>query len=199
MESRPLSLLSQLKSDTAFLHEQIERTLDADRRFKSIDPYRKLIVRFLGFYRPVEALITSHLANEDLLELGRRRKTALLIDDLRALGIPQDAIDDIPVCAAFPDIETPAQALGCMYVLEGATLGGKLIRRQLASHLNLEPGTGSSFFASYGDDTGPMWKRFCSFVTQYETAHKEECFQIVSAAKDTFEKFEQWIAEGDRS
>lgn len=194
-----MSLLTQLKTDTAPLHEEIERTLDVDRRFHSLESYKKLIARFLGFYRPIEVLLAPHLAGDELLAFDRRRKTRLLVDDLTALGLSADAINGIPLCLSLPRLESPAQALGCLYVLEGSTLGGKIIRQQLARTLKLDPHEGCRFFGSYGSEIGSMWKQFCDYLTQFAADHDESRGDILHAARGTFERFNRWLSEGDRA
>ncbi len=52
----------------------------------------------------------------------------------------------------------PDFAVGCLYTVQGSTLGGKLIHRQLDSLL--PDGHGRSFFAGQADD-GAHWRLFC--------------------------------------
>jgi len=66
-------------------------------------------------------------------EIGRR-KLPLLERDLRALGIAPCAVR--PPAPRLPDA---AAALGALYVLEGATLGGRVIHRHVAGPLGLTP------------------------------------------------------------
>jgi heme oxygenase len=88
-----------------------------------------------------------------------------------------------------------ADALGCLYVLEGATLGGQLIGRQVQRQLGLRSEHGCAFFAGYGaDQTGPMWKAFSEAVDAYGSAQPAAQGAIVAAACDTFLRFEHWIA-----
>ena len=51
--------------------------------------------------------------------------------------------------------------MGCLYVLEGATLGGVVIRRHPEQKLRLGPDNGAAFFHAYGPDTGRRWREFC--------------------------------------
>lgn len=52
-----------------------------------------------------------------------------------------------------------AYALGYCYVIEGSTLGGRVILKQVAPALNLD-NDGTRFFSGYGLETGNFWKNF---------------------------------------
>ena len=64
-----------------------------------------------------------------------------------------------------------AEGIGCLYVLEGSTLGGQFILRALQERLGLSPDREARFFASYGKHVGSMWKSFGSFAEQYAATH----------------------------
>jgi heme oxygenase len=60
-----------------------------------------------------------------------------------------------------------AYALGYCYVIEGSTLGGRVILKQVGPALKLDNG-GTQFFSGYGAETGKYWKdflqNFCTYV-----------------------------------
>ncbi len=80
-------------------------------------------------------------------------------------------------------------ALGCLYVLEGATLGGQVISRHLAK-LGIGPENGGRFFNGYGARTGEMWKSFQTSATAYCVTH-DQISEAVDGAKWTFERFRE--------
>lgn len=189
-------ILARLKAETAVWHDALERRVDIDGRLGSVPAYRSLLGRFLGFYEPVEALLRSVEGERGLpILLDGRWKTGRLISDLRALGSSADAITALPRCADLPSLITAAQAFGCLYVLEGATLGGQLISRHVRRRFGLGPAGGVAFFAGYGDRVGPMWRAFGAVLTDFSTRHACDD-EIVRAAIDTFAAFEHWIAAG---
>ena len=73
-------------------------------------------------------------------------------------------------------LTTQAEILGCLYVLEGATLGGRLITQHIQATLAITPTTGGGFFEGYAGDTGKMWQAMrhllvsCALDTQTEDA-----------------------------
>jgi heme oxygenase len=87
----------------------------------------------------------------------------LLIRDLLAIGATRQQVANVPD-AAVPEFAGPAGALGCCYVIEGATLGGQLIARHLKTVLQLDPANGAALFNGYGRATGAMWRSFCSVL-----------------------------------
>jgi heme oxygenase len=81
---------------------------------------------------------------------------------LRVLGVDQLHLDDAqPLARANLNF-----AVGCLYVLEGATLGGQFISRHLAT-LGIGPANGGLFFHGYGAKTGEMWKSFQTNATGF--------------------------------
>jgi heme oxygenase len=93
----------------------------------------------------------------------------------------------------MPEIASPEQAVGVLYVLEGATLGGQFIQRHLQTTLGLTPSQGLSFFCSYGDGVGTMWQAYMQFAAlAADTPEKQDA--IATAAVETFVCFEQWLS-----
>jgi len=156
------------------------------KNFASLDAYKTHLWKTWMFYRPLE----SGLAALDWTAVGidfvSRRKTPLLEEDMRFLGVPHSPTEDRkqPLDRMNHDF-----APGCLYVLEGATLGGQVISRHLAK-LGIGPETGGRFFNGYGAKTGRMWKSFQASATAYCVAD-DQISQAVNGAKSTFEKFRE--------
>lgn len=180
-------ILATLRDRTAALHERVERAADIPARLASPAAYADLLVRFHGFYAPLEDRLAA-VAGFDALDLGPRRKAHRLEDDLRVLGRAAG-----PRCERLPLIRTPADAFGCLYVLEGATLGGQIVRRDVARRFGYGPGTGCSFFSSYGDQLRPMWVAFGDALTRFADRQPDASEAVVAAAAETFTRFEEWL------
>ena len=173
---------------TSRIHERVEADLDILSDSFTLDDYRLLLGRFLGFVRPWEARVRLCLGAENRL-FEERRKVARLERDLRSLGVHEEAIRGVDLCPDLPRIECVGSALGSMYVFEGATLGGQVIARRLRSRFGLE--AGSSFFNSYGDDVGPMWKAFRDTLARHSSPEADPV--VIEAAVETFERFGRWL------
>lgn len=188
-------ILTTLKDQTHHLHEQIEKTVDLEARLGSVEAYVGLLARFHGFYAPLEARLGALDGYGAIgLDLTQRLKTPRLIADLRALGLSPAEVEALPRCARLPSVPAIAEALGCLYVTEGATLGGQIVKRRVASRLGLAPGHGCSFFGSYGEEVGLLWKDFRAILGQYAAQHPGAEQRVVSAAADTFTRLNAWVA-----
>jgi heme oxygenase len=61
-----------------------------------------------------------------------------------------ETIARLPQCQTLPVIDSGPTCLGVLYVLEGATLGGQILRREIASRLRLDADNGAAFLDVYG-------------------------------------------------
>ena len=183
------SLMIKLKQGIWPLHQQLEQSLDLLNPRFSVADYRRLIAAFWGYYRPLEAQLQAHQAlREGLPDLAQRAKLPLLEADLLALG-HAEAPPRLPVCGDLPVCNTLDQAFGCLYVMEGATLGGQVLCRHFNQSLGLDARNGSAFFVGYGEATGAMWALFGERLT---AANVDETAAI-SAAGQTFQTLGQWL------
>lgn len=113
---------------------------------------------YYGFYEPLESLLQINGCVPADFDLGPRRKTPTLRTDLQALGCTAEALEQLPMCAQLPVIDSSAAGLGVLYVLEGATLGGQILRREIATRLGLDASNGAAFLDIYGAATGRRWR-----------------------------------------
>jgi heme oxygenase len=180
-------VLTELRAKTRSLHDALEGRLNILDPGLSTERYFHLLGLFYGFYAPLESSIEAYGDNPRAWLAGDRRKTPLLKDDLRYCG----GTDHLPVCGQLPDVAQPASQLGCMYVLEGATLGGQVVLRHVRPRLGLN-GKGTSFFASYGERVGPMWRGFCDYLNGREFS-AEDRDAVVASACATFDSLQKWL------
>ncbi|MBP3955787.1 biliverdin-producing heme oxygenase [Gemmata sp. G18] len=188
-------ILERLKEGTAPHHAAAEQRLDLENRLRDSSAYAALIGRLCGFYRPLESALGRVRGYEELdLRFSERSKAHHLVNDLAELG---HAPDRFPICPP-PQVPSLGDALGRMYVLEGATLGGRMISRMVEARLGFTPERGCAFFASYGDRVGAMWTAFRSALVRFATTPEVER-EIIVAAVDTFDRFNSWLASaGER-
>ena len=198
-------LLDRLKAQTRAEHMAMEGALDLMRDDLSLADYRRLLELYFGFYAPVEARLADVLACVTLggLEFETRRKLPLLRADLAALGGP--AADTLAVCDAPPPLHTPAQAMGCLYVLEGATLGGMVIGKHVQRTLGLTPNCGARFFHGSGARTAEMWRACRAALAEFAadadspataTAPAATANAVVESANETFRSLRHWCMRG---
>jgi heme oxygenase (biliverdin-IX-beta and delta-forming) len=183
-------ILITLKNATWPMHKRLETNLNLLNPSFSLEDYRRLIKAFWGYYRPFEASLTNVPELHGCLpDIAMRSKLSLLETDLQALGVDVDLLDRLPVCHELPACNDLASALGCLYVLEGSTLGGQVISRHFKSLLNLDVENGAAFFTGYGEQTGAMWQTFRA-VLMAVTVDEDA---LVHAACETFTTLERWL------
>ena len=189
---KPSTILSRLRVETRREHEAVEQVLDLMGASLTPAVYQWRLKQFYGFYAPLEQALQVRslilFPGTGAVLAARLEKTALLRQDLRYLGV---ATDSIPLCGDLPPLSTQAAMLGCLYVLEGATLGGRMISRHIRDSLGITPTQGGRFFEGYGDATGMMWQTMRQLlVTGAPEAHSEN--SIVTSAMATFARLRGW-------
>jgi heme oxygenase (biliverdin-IX-beta and delta-forming) len=167
------------------LHEHPRLKPLADGRI-GLDAYREMLARLYGFHASVEAAFAraAHLAP---IDMAARCKTPLLVSDLDALGCGN--VERLPLCADLPAIDSAAAFLGCAYVVEGSTLGGRALARAVAPLLG-DGVAGRRFLLGYGERHGAMWR---AFTDALETAPPAQHVAMTDAAAATFAAFERWL------
>ena len=172
-----MPLRALLAAATRPEHEQLERALDLERDL-SRQRYGLYLRCMHALLREAEATLAS---DERLaaLDLDERRKLAWLERDLAALGLEALAPAHLPLPT---DVR---RRIGWAYVLEGSTLGGRVLYRRLAPRLGLTPAHGGAFLHGYGERTGEMWKRFVAALDALPltAADAQEC---VAGAREAF-------------
>jgi heme oxygenase (biliverdin-IX-beta and delta-forming) len=184
------SLLAALRAATRSAHERLEAALPLTDPGLTLEAYRSIVEALYGYYAPLEARL-ARVAEGSAggLPIHGREKLGRLRGDLKALGATDASVDALPLCGAVPEVSTPGAAFGCLYVVEGATLGGRVIVRRLRDRLGLGPTTGAAFFDGYGVETGAMWASFCEQLV----ASPWERAETLAAAVATFVELEGWL------
>ena len=98
------------------------------------------------------------------------------------------------MCHELPTLDGLSAALGCWYVLEGASLGGQIISRQVRASLGMTGETGARFFQGYAERTGEMWKRFRAVLTAWVVTPEEQ-ERSIRAALGTFRTLRRWCRQ----
>jgi heme oxygenase (biliverdin-IX-beta and delta-forming) len=162
----------------------------------TLEHYRLHLEALHGFYGPLEATLAQQVSDGiPELRASERWKLPLLARDLLALGHDADSLARLPRASWLPPLTVLPDALGCFYVLEGATLGGQVILRHLQRHFAGIPVGDFAFFRAYGEDVGPMWKSFGEALIRASMAADSHLFdaRVVQGAMDTFEAFARWL------
>ena len=151
----------------------------------SLAAYRRFLTVWWGFLRPLEPVL---LAEPAPMDLRSRAKLPWLEADLCTLGMDAAARDHVAsgTCALAAGASW-GRRMGFVYVIEGATLGGQVLLRQVAATL---PGAlpATRFLRSYGDNVGVMWRQVVAALESTMTTPAAEA-EVIAAACEAFEAF----------
>jgi heme oxygenase len=189
------TLRQMLKQGTAHLHRRLESQLRLLERDLDLCRYRRILELFLGFYAPIERVLCSRSL---LFPFPLRARTVLLESDLSMLGLASQEIAALPRCTALRELSGCEELAGCVYVLEGASLGGQAITPVLRRRLGVAKNSGASFFAGDEAGTAARWRVVLEWLDglQREGAASQA---IVASANATFEAFTRWVDEQEPS
>ncbi len=181
-------MLAQLREQTRPAHARLETTLNLLDEQLGRPEYLKILMRFHGFWQFWQPLAGKLMDDADFT--GPRERLHLLTADLAALGLSPVAVAALPGCP-MPELGGAGAALGSMYVMEGSTLGGRVIEKQLLARLGIGQDSGGSYFAGYGERTGLMWREF---LARLAAAPAADAAQINAGANATFACLTLWFA-----
>lgn len=179
--------LGRLRDATATAHQRLEARLNILDKIADPAGRRRLVERFHALHAGAEAVMSPLLAAVPDLAYDGRRRSGDLARDVAALG------GRAPPAVPIPAPASAAEALGRLYVLEGSTLGGKVIGRQVAARG--QDMTGLSFLDPYGPETGERWRSFLAVLEREGAASEAACEDIVRGGVAGFAQAEQWLCE----
>ena len=180
-------LSEEVKALTSSAHQALEKYLvSIIRQIGSVEDYKKMLVLFYGYYKPVERLIETHLRTSSPIRLQTRKSDSLLSD----INQIQNQAKILSVATSVPLLQNHTQALAALYVLEGSTLGGKYILQMVRKKIDLPEGTGDSFLSGHGVNTELNWKCFKDFLDAEINESDKDMF--VEAVNETFDRFNHW-------
>jgi heme oxygenase len=160
-------VLVRLRLATTHAHQTLEDHLKAIESLSSAADRQALVARYYRMHTSADSALGPWLGQVANLDQAARQRTPQLVGDMSALGL------SIPPSASLPHVivASVAEALGFLYVLEGSSLGGRVIAKGLrARGVGM---LGLSFLEPYGDQVGVRWKSFVS-VLERDGAHDLE-------------------------
>ena len=188
--------LKRLREKTGESHQELEENpLSKEILSPSVTviEYQTYIAKLYGFTKACERDIFPQLASV-LPDLEERKKSEFIERDLFITGVSKEKIEKLPIYQF--NTSGLSEALGIMYVLEGSTLGGKIIYKHISQTLDKDAETGASYFWGYGQKTGILWKTFISALASYAVEENSE-EEIISSAVHTFSTIDQWLNKAE--
>lgn len=149
--ARTRPVIDHVRAATSEAHRRLEDSLDIVTRLADPQSRRGMIRRYAALHIPADAALAAELDSVDGLDFRDRSRAPLLREFTQMTSLP-----------AFPRPASRAEALGLLYVLEGSTLGGRLILRALAER-GVDDAT-LAFLDPYGAMTGARWRAFLTVL-----------------------------------
>lgn len=180
------SFPKRLKDETALLHQALENLPLSKKLLGNhllIEDYLIYLDLMEDVVSEVESTIFPFLVDE-ISDLSERRKSKSLFRDFQALDYRKPNQKKI-FHLSKEEVQTPF-ALGILYVIEGSTLGGKVIYKHIQKTLGLNEKSGAAYFYGYGEKTGELWKNFLFQLTEYEQLNQNGD-RIIAGANFAFQ------------
>ncbi len=186
------TFLDRLRSKTSHSHKKLE-SLPISASIVSPDVTRAAYVYYLvlmhDIVKETEEKIFPIL-DDVIADLDERRKLPLLENDL--IFLDHRKHHTIPVFGNKPI--SVAFALGMMYTVEGSSLGGRFILKNIQNALGYDEQNGAQYFAGYANKTGNYWKSFLNVLMAYE--HENNAAdEIIAGAEFAFRAIHNHFAE----
>lgn len=188
------TFVQRLRKNTAELHEALE-SLPISKKIISpqvtVDEYTTYLSGMQAVVADIEINVFPMLT-EVIPDLNDRKKLTMINSDLGYLNksIPTN---QYPITANGFNSNV-AFALGVMYVLEGSTLGGRVIYKNISDSLKLDETNGASYSGGYGSTTGSTWKAFLGYFTAYaESCNCED--EIIAGANHAFGAIKEYLSK----
>jgi heme oxygenase len=188
--SARVPVLARLRDGTRDLHVAAESTMSYLDSTVDETGYRTFLERWYGFHVVLEPRLSAWHRREAVLDWDRRRKLPLLEADLGVLGVDRPARLGLPRCRCVTAVPTTAEALGVLYVVEGSTLGGRVLRDRLRD-APLPPGC-FRFLSSYGAQTGRRWHGYRAATLAWVGDDGARADAVLTAARAAFSALVAW-------
>lgn len=169
-----------LRTATHAVHQRMHRHAGLARLAAGVigrDEYKRLLARSFGFYVMAEPLVGLSGSQSDCL-----------VRDLADLGMTETEISALPRCKPLQIGGQRADLIGAQYVLIGASLGGKVMAKAVASRHGADA-LPVRFLTRLGEND---WKVFAADL-EGNLPDIESRTQAATAATATFAAYEDWM------
>jgi len=182
-------LWTQLRESTRAAHAQAEASLGPLAQPDNLAQYAALLAVLWGFQAPLE----RWLGEQDLpstVGWPARQRLGALAADLTDLGVTGASLPEAagPGTAGWAGPAGPGAVWGTLYVTEGATLGGRVLRRRIEARLGPVP---ARFLDGRGARAQPMWRDLGLLADRYVQARPDRHL-AGQTALGAFAAFSTW-------
>jgi heme oxygenase len=183
--------MQTLREATRDIHEDFETGLKIAAPDAGRDDYLIFISAMYGWLQPFEMRLWQAGWPARMAPEARSCKTRWLETDLRAAGLDDAAIAQLPRAAWAAHFDSAAQRIGTAYVLEGAQLGSQLLSRTLKPRLAPWP---ARWLSGYGEQASAYWQAFRKEAV-WQLADDAARAAAAAAARAAFSALAGWFRE----
>jgi len=183
-------LLPRLRGSTGPLHDDIEALLQLEAPMP-LRRYGRILRGFHEFLQLWEPRVRQALPERLHPWFDARVRSPFAARDLTALALPEDGTHQTMHASALAAqqglrLDSPAAAIGSLYVIEGSALGGQVLTPKLLAAHGLTPEHGTAYFHGFGARTGAMWREFRQLAQAEAGTGESERSAACDAAVATF-------------
>jgi heme oxygenase len=172
------SVLAELRRATASIHADLETGSDIEARLHDPERRGEMVGAFYAFHEAAERGLAPF--GPDLSAVGWRATPRAGSIERDATGLGFD-VRKLPP----PVVADLGEAFGWTYVVEGSTLGGRVIRRRLtAAGVSL---AGLNFLDPWGEATGARWRNMVQVLEDASACGLIGRSAILNGASAAFE------------
>jgi heme oxygenase len=179
-------LPDRLRAETARCHEHVESVADISGRVRTRADYIGLLDGLNGLHTALERQLSGPSWNRAWADIGvtiaEHCRADLLVTDLNGLGVTPTTPTMQPPFPCF------GHALGCLYVLEGSALGGRVIAGMVRSSIGAVP---TAFLT--GEGRRHQWPAVRQALRRFD-AQGGDGDAVVAGACSTFAVFARQLA-----
>ena len=184
LDNRAEIFFARLKKETADMHKRLENhplsraLMHPQLSTQDYVIYLKKMGSVMSFCEMNIFPAVQHIVPD----LHERKKTQLIKDDLEYFSAEKEPATNN--YEPFNKTSLPF-ALGYLYVIEGSTLGGRIILKHIQTRLDIDGERGGSFFAGYKEGTSIKWKNLLQNLSDYILDNRCE-EETIAGAKNAF-------------
>ena len=186
------SVHARLRDETSELHQALEQRLALLDPHLELPRYEAVLHAMYGYYAALEPRLVQLSARALEPPFPLLERTPRIERDLVNLGWRPDQVQRIEPCDVLPTLVQVEHLAGCLYVIEGAALGGRVIARALYQRFGLSSEGGCAFFAGEPQGLGARWQSVLGWFEGLP-ALGVSADGIVQSAQETFGTLTRWL------
>jgi heme oxygenase len=191
VDGRHIPLSAQLRRSTRTVHAGTEAAFALDHWLSDRETYAALLNLLRAFHFAVEAALRGLDGWDELtpsINLRSRRRAFRIDQDLASLGRPASSAVPASTPVDTMPLASLAEGLGCLYVVEGSGLGGRVIAARARAALG--PRLPTAFFADPARNIGREWQALRATLDSFGAGPNAAAGPaVIGAAHRTFAAF----------